>query len=72
MYGRSGSPLVPTAVTARFLLTASEHFVQRVRAGEELGPVVHDATVPSEAKNGMGAIAWRTAGVAWREPFEPA
>lgn len=41
--------------------------VERVRAGEELGPVVDELTGLTEAKAGMGAIGWLTGGLVLRE-----
>lgn len=52
---RSGTVLLPPVV------------VERVRAGEELGPVVDDLTGLQEAKTGMGAIGWLTGGLVLRE-----
>lgn len=54
-YARGGTVLLPPEV------------VDRVRAGEELGPVVDDVTGLSEAKTGMGAIGWLTGGLVLRE-----
>lgn len=52
---RSGTVLLPPLM------------VERVRAGEELGPVVDDLTGLTEAKAGIGAIGWLTGGLVLRE-----
>ncbi len=54
-HARGGTVLLPPAVA------------ERVRAGEELGPVVDDITGLHEAKTGMGAIGWLTGGLVLRE-----
>ena len=54
-HARGGTVLLPPEV------------VERVRAGEELGPVVDDITGLHEAKTGMGAIGWLTGGLVLRE-----
>ena len=54
-HARGGTVLLPPRVA------------ERVRAGEELGPVVDDITGLHEAKTGMGAIGWLTGGLVLRE-----